>query len=277
MNASTRKAFAEDGAVLIERFLNAEQLARCRASYDWCVENPGPMALELFAGTEKETHNENANPGAAERLNELVSSIPFGELFADLWGSKNVWYFAEEVFLKKNGKGGRTPWHQDTSYLPWDGTHWANAWISFEAVPKPNALEMIKGSHRGTLYDGTNFLDANDPTAPLHGGSTLPRLPDIEAERKTNPNKYDVLSWATQPGDVVVLHPGMLHGGAPVDTTFRNRHTLVLRFFGDDSYFRSLPNHSDSGYTTAGVLFVDRLGHLSDGDRFRASCFKQLR
>jgi hypothetical protein len=64
--------------------------------------------------------------------------------------------------------------------------HWANAWISFEAVPKPNALEMIKGSHRGILYDGTNFLDANDPTAPLHGGSALPRLPDVEAERKTN-------------------------------------------------------------------------------------------
>jgi hypothetical protein len=241
------------------------------------VEHPGPLALELFAGTEKETHNDNVNPGATERLNELVSSLPFGELFADLWGSKHVWYFAEEVLLKKHGKGGRTPWHQDTSYLRWNGMHWANAWISFEAVPKPNALEMIKGSHRGILYDGTNFLDANDPTAPLHGGSALPRLPDVEAERKTNPNKYDVLCWATQPGDIVVLHPGMLHGGAPVDAKFRNRHTLVSRFFGDDSFFRSLPSHSDSGYTPAGVLFVDQLGHLSDGDLFRVSCFKQLR
>lgn len=277
MDPSTHKAFAEDGAVLIERFLYPEQLARCRAVYDWCVENPGPMALELFAGTEKETHNENANPRAAERLKELVSSIPFGDLFADLWGSKHVWYFAEEVFLKKNGIGGRTPWHQDTSYLPWEGKHWANAWISFEAVPKPNALEMIKGSHRGILYDGTTFLDANDPTAPLHGGGTLPRLPDIEAERKTNPNNYDVLSWATQPGDILVLHPGMLHGGASVDAAFRTRHTLVLRFFGDDSFFRSLPSHSASGYTPAGVLFVDQLGHLRSGDPFRASCFPQLR
>jgi hypothetical protein len=277
MDAIRRKAFAEDGAVLIEGFLKPEQLARCRAAYDWCVANPGPLAVELFAGTEKETHNENANPRAAELLNELVGSIPFGELFADLWGSKQVWYFAEEVFLKKNGKGGRTPWHQDTSYLPWAGRHWANAWISFEAVPQANALEMIKGSHRGVLYDGTNFLDAEDPTAPLHGGDALPRLPDIEAERRTNPNKYDVLSWASQPGDMVVLHPGMLHGGAPVDQTFRDRHTLVLRFFGDDSFFRSLPTHSDSGYTTAGVLFVDQLGHLKDGEQFRASCFKQLR
>jgi len=69
----------------------------------------------------------------------------------------------------------------------------------------------------------------------------------------------------------------MLHGGAPVDATFRNRHTLVLRFFGDDSFFLSLPSHSDNGFTPAGVLFVDQLEHLKDGDPFRASCFKQLR
>lgn len=277
MKATQQKAFAEDGTVLIEGFLNPEQLARCRAVYDWCVENPGPFAVELFAGTEKETHNENANPGATERCNELVSSIPFGDLFADLWGSQRVWYFAEEVFLKRNGKGGRTPWHQDTSYLPWDGMHWANAWISFEAVPKANALEMIRGSHRGIRYDGTDFKDASDPTVPLHGGGALPRLPDIEAERVADPNKYEIISWATQPGDVLLMHPGMLHGGAPVDPNFRDRHTLVLRFFGDDATFRALPSHSDNGYTPAGILFADQLGHLKDGDPFRAPFFRELR
>src|SRR5262249_5814584 len=44
MEASQRKVFAQDGAVLIERFLDAEQLARCRTVYDWCVANPGPFA-----------------------------------------------------------------------------------------------------------------------------------------------------------------------------------------------------------------------------------------
>ena len=152
-----------------------------------------------------------------------------------------------------------------------DGTLWsADARGGVMRIRPDGTQQLIaQTGHRG--------IDANDPTAPLHGGSTLPRLPDIEAERKTNPNKYDVLSWATQPGDIVVLHPGMLHGGAPVDATFRNRHTLVLRFFGDDSVFRSLPSHSDSGYTTAGVLFADQLGHLKDGDPFRAPCFKQVR
>ena len=277
MDRSKQKSLAEDGAVLIEGFLHSEQLGRCRAVYDWCVENPGPFAVTLFPGTDKQTHNDNANPRATQKLNELVSSIPFGELFANLWGSANVWYFAEEVFLKSGGKGGRTPWHQDTSYLPWAGMHWANAWISFEGVPKPNSLEMVRGSHRGIQYDGTNFADPNDPTAPLHGGDALPRLPDIEAKRKEDPKAYDILSWATKPGDIVVMHPGTLHGGAPVDTNFRERHTLVLRFFGDDATFRSLPSQSENLYTPAGVLFLDQIGHLKDGEPFRSSFFTQLK
>jgi hypothetical protein len=109
MDTSKQKSFAEDGAVLIEKFLDAEQLARCQAAFDWNVEHPGPNAITLFAETDHETHNDIANPGGKERLDALVSSIPFGELFANLWGSKHVWYFAEEVFLKQNSKGGRTP------------------------------------------------------------------------------------------------------------------------------------------------------------------------
>ncbi len=277
MGPSSVENYARDGAVLIEGFLDAGRLSRCRAAYDWNIANPGPNAQTLYSGTDKEHHVDNANPRSAVRLKELVRSIPFGDLFAELWGSQHVWYFAEEVFLKEGARGGRTPWHQDTSYLPWDGAHWANAWISFEAVPPANSLEIIRGSHRGVRYDGSDFQDLNDPTAPLHGGPALPRLPDIEAERARNPGAYEVLSWASEPGDVVVLHPGTLHGGAPVDANFPDRHTLVLRFFGDDARFHALPAQSRSGYAEAGTLFVEEIKHLKQGDLFRAPCFEQLR
>ncbi|MFM0557304.1 phytanoyl-CoA dioxygenase family protein [Paraburkholderia sediminicola] len=276
MDESKRKAFAENGAVLIEGCLSKDQLAQCRQAFDWGVENPGPMASNLFDGTERKTHNDNANPFAKERLDQLASSLPFGRLFGDLWGSEHVWYFAEELFLKTGGKSGRSPWHQDTSYLPWNGMHFGNAWISFEAVPRQNALEIVRGSHRGTRYDGTTFQNADDPTDPLHGGDVWPRLPDIEVERRADPNAYDIISWATQPGDVLLLHPGVLHGGGVVDTAFPDRHTLVLRFFGDDAAFSPLPDHSASGFTPAGVLFLEELASLKNGDPFRASCFRQL-
>src|SRR5262245_48985350 len=177
MQDSIRKAFREDGAVLVKGVLSTEQLARCRVAFDWAVANPGPNAFRIFDGTEQQSHNDNANPLAKARLDELVCSLPLGRLFADLWGSEHAWYFAEEVFLKAGGRGSRTPWHQDTSYLPWAGMHWGNAWISFESVPKQNALEVVRGSHRGTLYDGTTFRDPNDPTQPLHGGGACLAFP----------------------------------------------------------------------------------------------------
>lgn len=276
MQDALKKAYHEDGAVLIKGLLNPEQLSRCREAYDWAVLNHGPHATRMFAGTVQQSHVDNANPLAKERLEALVAELPLGPLFASLWSSRNVWYFAEEVFLKAGGQGARTLWHQDTSYLPWAGHHWGNAWISFDAVPKRNALEIIRGSHRGPRYDGTTFTNPDDPTQPLHGNGALPRLPDIEAQRREDPQAYDILSWATEPGDVVLLHPGSLHGGAPVDEDFPSRRTFVFRFFGDDATFSPLPAHSDAGYPPQGVLFSKQLEHLVAGAPFRHPTFRQV-
>jgi ectoine hydroxylase-related dioxygenase (phytanoyl-CoA dioxygenase family) len=231
----------------------------------------------MLVGTSQQSFVDNSNPAAKPKLDAMMAEMPFGQLFSELWGSKHVWYFAEEIFLKTGGVGPRTFWHQDTSYLPWGGMHWGNAWISFESVPKSNALEIVRGSHRGTRYDGPTFRDPDDPTDPLHGGDALPRLPDIEAERKANPAAWDVLSWATEPGDVVVLHPNSLHGGAPVDAAFPDRHTIVFRFFGDDATFHPLPEVSRSGFARNGMLFKKEMAQLQPGEPFRSPMFQQLR
>jgi ectoine hydroxylase-related dioxygenase (phytanoyl-CoA dioxygenase family) len=276
LDHSVRDAYRDDGAVLIEDCLDDDQLAACREALDWAAANPGPMAFQIFNGSAHQTHNDNANPLAKERLDALMPSLPFGPLLADLWGSEHVWYFAEEVFLKAGGKPGRSPWHQDTSYLPWDGEHWANAWISFESLPKHNSLEIVRGSHRGPLFNGTTFKNPDDPTDPLWGDDVLPRLPDIEAERSVDPDAYDIISWAIDPGDVVVLHPASLHGGAPVDEACPERHTIVFRFFGDDATFRPLPERGNSLYARNGILFGEEMAKLNPGEPFRSPFFKQL-
>lgn len=276
MYESLREQFNKDGAVLLENCLNQAQLAQCRAIFDYGVKHPGPMATQLETGSDQRTLNDNANPNLIERCNELVKTLPLAKIFSEVWGSKHVWYFAEELFGKEGGTPGRSMWHQDTAYLPWGGEHWANAWISFEPVPKRNALEIVRGSHHGTLYDGTTFMNPDDPTDPLHGYDQLPRLPDIEAVRTTDPDAFDIISWATQPGDVVALHPGSLHGGAPVDSAAPDRHTLVLRFFGDDAVFRALPGKSRSRYTPAGVLHLEHIAHLNEGDPYRSPFYVQL-
>ena len=276
MDQAMRDALRTDGTVLIKDCLDEQQLADCRAAFDWAVANPGPAAFQIFEGSVHQTHNDNANPLAKERLDALMPSLPFAELLADLWDSKHVWYFAEEVFLKAGGRTGRSPWHQDTSYLPWGGEHWANAWITFESLPQHNALEIVRGSHHGPLHNGTTFTNPDDPTEPLWRDEVLPRLPNIEVERAADPAAFDIVSFASEPGDVLLVHPGSLHGGAPVDADCPERHTIVFRFFGDDAVFRPLPERGNRHYARNGVLFCEEMAKLQPGEAFRSPVFKQL-
>ena len=275
MDQSVREALRHDGAVLIQGCLNDDELARCREALDWAVANPGLFAHGLVDEFGQKTHNDNANPLAKDRLDALVATLPFGPLLADLWGSEHVWYFAEEVFVKEGGRTGRSMWHQDTSYLPWTGEHFANAWISFEPLARHNGLEIVRGSHHGPRYNGTTFANPDDPTEPLFEGDPWPRLPDIEAERAGDPSAYDIISWPSEPGDVVILHPATLHGGAPVDAACPDRHTLVFRFFGDDATFWPLPE-GHCLFSGGGPLFMDEMAKLQAGDPFRSPVFQQL-
>jgi ectoine hydroxylase-related dioxygenase (phytanoyl-CoA dioxygenase family) len=272
---AAREAFWRDGIVKLEQLIDADLRARCLACVDWSIEHPGPMAQQVFKGTRHQHLVDNANPAATEMYRQLVHAPVFAKALSQILESEHVWYFAEELFIRRGGMAGRTPWHQDTSYLPFGGRQWANLWISFESLPRKNALEVMRGSHLGPTYDGTDFRDAEDPTRPLHGGAWT-RLPDIEAERAADPNAWNVAGFATEPGDVIMLHPRSLHGGAPVDAATPDRRTLVLRFFGDDAIFQDLPHGAD--FKFYGARMQEHVfGGLKDGDPMRSPIFEQIR
>ncbi len=227
-----RKQFHEDGVVYIPGALDSRQLAAAREAYDWSIEHPGPGSSKFASKDAAATfYQDLANPDAVAAYRPMLERSPLPELAARLWNSDDVWFFYEQVFLKEGGESRRTPWHQDASYLPINGDDLAVIWISFEPVPKENALEFVRGSHRGTLYNGSRF-DTDDDTAPIYPDGTLPRLPEIEAAR----DKWDIVSWAVEPRDVLVFHTQMLHGGAPTHPGQR-RSTLSLRFFGADATY----------------------------------------
>jgi len=83
MDPALRQSFEEDGAVLMKNCLDDNQVALCREAFDWAVENHGPNASMMFQGTEQSSHVDNANPLAKERLDELVTNLPFGKIFSE--------------------------------------------------------------------------------------------------------------------------------------------------------------------------------------------------
>jgi ectoine hydroxylase-related dioxygenase (phytanoyl-CoA dioxygenase family) len=280
MDSSVRKTYQTDGVVRIKGALDANALKQAEAAYNWSLANPGRGASTFAQDQPGTFYQDLANPKALTAYREMLLQTPVADIVSDLWDAPNVWFMYEQVFLKEGGESRRTPWHQDASYLPVEGSQLAVMWISFEPVAKENSLEFVRGSHRGVLYDGSRF-DPADDTAPLYGNGVLPRLPNIEAER----DKWDIVSWGVQPADILVFHTAMLHGGGPTHQGNRRR-TLSLRFFGDDAIYTPrlpavmsesrqevFPQDDDASVSTLAKLPRT----LSPGDPFRHPEFLKLR
>jgi len=266
-----KRDLLRDGAIAVRGLFKPDQLKRVRECFDYAIAHPSPVAGQAFKGTDDAHFNDISNSENAHKYIELIKELGLHDFIASLWDSQNVWFLGEELFVKSGGRCGRSPWHQDTSYLAANGDHLANIWISFESLPRENSLEIVRGSHRGIQYDGAAYLDPSDPTRPVWGDGTFPRLPDIEADRKKNPASWDVISWALEPGDALVFHSGALHGGAPVSPACPTRHTLVLRFFGDKLFYRPLPN-TKPDYPTD----IREYSSLMPGAPYRSSRYTQL-
>jgi hypothetical protein len=258
------EAYARDGVVHIPGALDAAALAEAEAAWAWSLANPGPLASKVPTRASDATFYQDLyNPDVLTGYRPMLEASPVPRLVADLWGGGDVWFMYEQVFLKEGGEARRTPWHQDSSYLAVAGEQLAVAWITFDAVAKADSLEFVRASHRGHLYNGSRF-DIDDDTLPTHPTSSLPRLPDIEAER----DKWDIVSWAVEPGDLIVFHPAMLHGGGATHPGQRRR-TLTLRFFGENAVYD--PREGGAGPRVPG--FHQR---MKPGEPFRDPHFLQL-
>ena len=258
-----RHDFRRHGVVCLRGALDGAQVDDARQAWEWSVSHPGPLASGLLPGTDG-AFQDLCNPDALAVYERLVRELPLADYAAALWGAAPVWFLYEQVFRKQGGAAARTPWHQDTSYLSLDGNHLVAFWISFEPIPRANALEFVRGSHRAVLYNTSRF-DPDDPTLPIFPSDGLPNLPDIEARR----DAFDIDAFATEPGDIVAFHTSMLHGGAAVDPRTPERRTLTLRFFGDDVVSAARPG-------PAGPFHED-IRTLVPGEPFRHPRFLQVR
>lgn len=260
---AAREAFARDGVTPLRGALDADQLAAALNAWNWSLAHPGPRASRIRQATESTFFNDLFNPDCMTGYRDMLEASPLPAQVAQLWGRGPVWFMYEQVFLKEGEAARRTPWHQDSSYLAVAGEHLAVAWITFDPCAKADSLEFVPGSHRGQLYNGSRF-DLDDDTAPTHPQASLPRLPDIEATR----DRFDIVSWPVEPGDLVIFHPKMLHGGAPTHSGARRR-TLTLRFFGQDAVYD--PREGGAGPRMKG--FHER---MTPGAPFRDPGFLKL-
>jgi len=221
--------FLRDGVTVVRGALDTAGMELAERAYQWSLVHPGPGAHHVLAGRPGAFYQDHANPAAWPAYRPLLLDTGLVDLVGDLMGSGSLWLLYEQVWLKHGRDTQRTPWHQDLPYVPMAGEHLATTWLNLDPVPRERSLEFVPGSHRGPLYNPTAF-DAANPEAAMFAPGVWPPLPDIDKERA----RWPIMSWTVAPGDVVVFHPAILHGGAPTHAGERRR-TISLRFFGDDA------------------------------------------
>ncbi|KAI9019700.1 phytanoyl-CoA dioxygenase [Hyaloraphidium curvatum] len=262
------KALDEDGAVILRGLLPPAALAKVEAAVEWSFANPSPTVRRFYDGS-PEAFLEDRGSNHAGVAREVGLDTAMRALWRLPEGAP-VDYMGEQLFKKEGGHTRRTPWHQDTSYLRMAGNHMVAAWITLDPLPKRHCLEFIRGSHKGTLYNGSAFA-AKDDTQPLYRHSPLPRLPDIQAERE----KHDIISWDLQPGDVIVFHLGVLHGGGGTEPGMRRR-TVSMRFMGPDVVFDGQVRDFRGAQEGNDAALADVYSGLRHGDPFPRSQYARL-
>ena len=222
--------YARDGVVVLKGVLDDAAMQLVDIAWEWSAAQRSPN-LQDFSAREDEDFIADTGYSLREPVYQaLLHDTVIADLAQGLFGGKSpAWFMGEQIFLKQGPSGARrTPWHQDTPYGNIEGPMLAAVWIPLEPLPREASLEVIRGSHRGTTYNGSRFKPGDD-TAPLYPDSELPRLPDIQNER----DQWDIVGSDLERGDVIVFHIGCLHAAGGTAPGARRR-SLVLRFLGDN-------------------------------------------
>lgn len=267
--------FLRDGVVFIPNALDRHTLKLAEEAFQWTYTHPGPGAGAVLQGVPGTIYQDQANPDCFPAYRELLLNTCIPDIAIGLFSSNNLWLLYEQIWFKDTNSR-RTPWHQDMSYWPLEGDDLCVMWVPLTPVSQDTTLEFVKGSHRGPLYNPSAF-SAQDESANLFRSADYPTLPNIEANRE----QWPIVSWAAQPGDVVIFHPAMLHGGAPTYAG-QPRRTLSLRFFGEHAYCAARPGggladveglkHRDGGRHP-----LKKMAKATPGTLFRHPDFPQLR
>ncbi|WP_077001712.1 phytanoyl-CoA dioxygenase family protein [Variovorax sp. KK3] len=249
--------FERDGVVRLPQALEPKWLQQAERAYQWSIDHGSRNASNYNKDDSSKFYVDTGNPEATPVYADFLTQSPVRGLVSAAWASPLVLYAFEQVFYKEGGsvRSQRTGWHQDSSYLSFEGHHLAVMWITFEPVAREHALEFVRGSHRGPLFEQRGAEQA-----------TRPLVPKIEADRE----QFDIVGWPIEPGDVLLFHPATLHGGGGTEAGKRRR-TLSLRFVGEDTHFVPRPAGKDTPPS-----FLELNERLREGDPFRHPSFLQL-
>jgi ectoine hydroxylase-related dioxygenase (phytanoyl-CoA dioxygenase family) len=198
--------YRRDGAVCVRGVFDGDQIAVVRRVVDAMLADPGPYGQTASRPGEPAFFEDFCNWQRHPDLLDVIDRAGLPELCGRLMGSDEVRLYHDHVLVKEPGARQATPWHQDQPFYNVSGRQNISAWIPVDPVTRTTTLEFVAGSHDGTWYLPTTFLDQQGQVVP--GGQ-----PGARARRRHHHRPGGGLgARARRRGAVPHAHPARRRG-----------------------------------------------------------------
>jgi ectoine hydroxylase-related dioxygenase (phytanoyl-CoA dioxygenase family) len=258
-------AFWRDGVICIRNLYSSDWVDRLRSALDHISSSPNPVFGEPRPGDDY--HGVYAW-FTDDTIRDFVLQAPSAWIAQQAFRSRRINFFYDQIFIKRKLSPNPTPWHHDFTFWPLEGEQIASLWTSVDAVDvDASALEFVKGSHRWPKRFRAIGIDGTDVTT----GKDMDELPDMAKDR----DKYDIVSWAVEPGDALLFHALTLHGARGNSSAKTGRRAITTRWCGDDVRYALdkglTPYRHDLkvGDALSGYLFPGILPNINESDLAR--------
>ncbi|MEO5900167.1 MAG: phytanoyl-CoA dioxygenase family protein [Ilumatobacteraceae bacterium] len=204
-----REEFERTGAVLVGDVFGDERSAIVHAVVEACRAAPGPYYGVLSAPGRPLVDSDLFRWSDVPALRDALFDGPLPRLAADLLGTTKVVFVEDQWFASAPGAVTPSPRHQDGPYYNIDGD-FVTLWVALDDAPAAAGLRVVPGSHRwGRTFAPVEFGDTAIAVGRTGGLEAVP--PAAVLDRQS-------LGWDVRRGDVVALHPSMLHsaGAQPI-------------------------------------------------------------
>ena len=244
---SAIREYHTNGASVIRGILDQKWISTMREAIQRVLDHPGSASVEYTPkGEEGRYYGDFFLWRRDPDFEEFMRHSPLPAIAAKVLKSNSIRFFYDQLLVKEPLTKEKTPFHQDLPYWP------------------------QKGSHRWKQRYAPTAFGKDSGFAEIYAKMGWEPLPDFEK----NDNIYNWLNWETEPGDVILFHPLVIHGSGGNQSSNQRRRALAMRFLGDDVVWDSRPGTFIEKETIQEIL--PEL-NLKDGHQLENPCFPLIR
>lgn len=243
MNSNITKAeidfYNENGYIIIEDFLNQEELKHWRACVTEAIKERNGQKIPGKAGSLEEDDGINEDAGyfskvfdqllnlwqTNDKVKDLMLDERIGKMAAQLSGSDGIRIWHDQALVKRPW-ANPTSWHLDTPFWSFSDRRALSIWIALDDATLENGcLFFIPGSHKETTFENPGIGKNMDAIFNFY--PALKTSQPVAAPMKAGSCSF---------------HNGLTIHGANPNMTSGFRRAMTCAYMPDGNSFNGIPN-----------------------------------